>query len=178
MTLRQHITLLLLLLFTIPSQAVMKEDSLASTLAILRNELTVYHNDYSARQVIMKQTSQRVFTQLMQTMQRSNQNALMLYSQNDGYVFDLTYACHEAIEQYREFKAHLIPFRTFVEKSDNEVERMDSLINSLKSLPVMILDEKGKTDRNVCLALAVNTRRMLVEDPSLITYHSQGLIIP
>jgi small-conductance mechanosensitive channel len=164
MTFRQHITLLLLILITIPSQAVMKEDSLASTLAILRNELTVYHNDYSARQVIMKQTSQRVFTQLMQTMQRSNQNALMLYSQNDGYVFDLTYACHEAIEQYREFKAHLIPFRTFVEKSDNEVERMDSLINSLKSLPVMILDEKGKTDRNVCLALAVNTRRMLVED--------------
>ena len=102
---------MLLMLITIPSQAVMKEDSLASTLAILRNELTVYHNDYSARQVIMKQTSQRVFTQLMQTMQRSNQNALMLYSQNDGYVFDLTYACHEAIEQYREFKAHLIPFR-------------------------------------------------------------------
>jgi len=164
MTLRQHITLLLLLLFTIPSHAVMKEDSLANTLAILRNELTVYHNDYGARQTIMKQTSQRVFRQLMQTMQRSNQNALMLYSQNDGYVFDLTYACHEAIEQYREFKAHLIPFRSFVEKSDNEVERMDSLINSLKSLPVMILNEKGKTDRNVCLALAVNTRRMLVED--------------
>ena len=72
MTLRQHITLLLLLLFTIPSHAVMKEDSLANTLAILRNELTVYHNDYGARQTIMKQTSQRVFRQLMQTMQRSN----------------------------------------------------------------------------------------------------------
>lgn len=164
MTLRQHITLLLLLLFTIPSYAVMKEDSLANTLAILRNELTAYHNDYTDRQATMKKRSRYVFSQLMQTMQRSNQNALMLYSQNDGYVFDLTYACHEAIEQYREFKAHLIPFRSFVEKSDNEVERMDSLINSLKSLPVMILNEKGKTDRNVCLALAVNTRRMLVED--------------
>jgi small-conductance mechanosensitive channel len=164
MRIRQYILLLLVLLFSVPSMAVLKEDSLASSLAILRNELTTYHDDYGNKQQMMKAAGQRVFQQLMLTMHRSNQNALMLYSQNEGYVFDLTYACHEAIGQYKEFRRHLIPFRAFVDKSESEVERFDSLINCLKTMPVMTLGEKAKIDRDVCLALAVNTRRMVVED--------------
>ncbi len=154
---------LMALLFTLPSHAVLKEDSLSSSLAILRQELQKYHDEYSNNHQDMKETSQRVFTTLMQTMQSSNQNALMLYSQKDGYVFDLTYACHEAINQYKQFEKHLIPFRMFVEKSNAEVERFDSLITTLRSMPVMMLNERGKIDRNVCLTLAVNTRRMVVE---------------
>lgn len=145
-----------------PSHAVLKEDSLKNTLSILRQELTRYHDDYSKRQK-SNMYSRKVFNMLIETMQRSNQNALMLYSQKDGYVFDLTYACHEATEQYREFEKHLIPFKTFVEKTDVEVARYDSLVSSLRSMPVNMLDEKAKIDRNVCLTLAVNTRRMLVE---------------
>ena len=53
--------------------------------------------------------------------------------------------------------------------------RVDSLIQCLKSMPVMLLDEQSKIDRNVCLALAVNTRRMVVEDrdqlSEYITYY-------
>ena len=47
----------------------------------------------------------------------------MLYSQKDGYVFDLTYACHEAIEQYKEFERHLIPFKNYVNKN-NSVDKI------------------------------------------------------
>ena len=157
------ISLLLLLLFALPTQAVLKEDSLSSSLAILRQELQKYHDEYSSKQEEMKMAGQLVFKSLMQTMQSSNQNALMLYSQKDGYVFDLAYACHEATEQYKQFEKHLIPFRAYVEKNNDEVERFDSLITTLRSMPVMMLNDKGKTDRNVCLALAINTRRMVVE---------------
>ena len=157
------ISLLLLLLFALPTQAVLKEDSLSSSLAILRQELQKYHDEYSSKQEEMKIAGQLVFKSLMQTMQSSNQNALMLYSQKDGYVFDLAYACHEATEQYKQFEKRLIPFRAYVEKNNDEVERFDSLITTLRSMPVMMLNDKGKTDRNVCLALAINTRRMVVE---------------
>ena len=105
-----------------------------------------------------------MFKTLMETMQSSNQNALMLYSQKDGYVFDLSYACHEAIEQYHDFERKIVPFLEYVDQSDNEVARFDSLINCLKTMPVMMLTPQAKTDRNVCLALAVNSRRMVQED--------------
>lgn len=161
----RHIILLLLCVtMALPTKAVLKEDSLKHTLSILRSELTTYHDEYGAKQAVMKKAGQKVFATLMETMESSNQNALMLYSQKDGYVFDLTYACHAAIEQYQDFQKHLIPFTSFVERSNSEVARFDSLIQTLKSMPVMMLDEKAKTDRSVCLALAVNTRRMVVED--------------
>lgn len=175
MKLRLVILLVLNLVFSLSSHAVLKEDSLANTLKILRQELTTYHDEYSAKQAVMKQQGQKVFNTLMETMQSSNQNALMLYSQKEGYVFDLSYACHEAIEQYKEFEKHLIPFTNYVEKCNGEVSRIDSLIQSLKSMPVMMLDERAKIDRNVCLALAVNTRRMVVEERNqlneYITYY-------
>ena len=154
----------MLLLLSLSAGAVLKEDSLANTLKVLRSELTTYHNEYGEKQSVMKAAGEKVFKTLMETMQGSNQNALMLYSQRDGYVFDLTYACHEAIEQYKDFRRELIPFMVYVDQSDNEVARFDSLINCLKTMPVMMLSDEAKTDRKVCLALAVNTQRMVQED--------------
>lgn len=161
---RLYILVLFAILMVTPAGAVLKEDSLGNTLGILRSELTKYHEEYGQKQQITKKEEQRVFQTLMQTMQSSNQNALMLYSQKDGYVFDLSYACHEAISDYKDFEKHLVPFTSVVEKSNGEVARIDSLIGCLKSMPVMMLDAQAKTDRNVCLALAVNIRRMVVED--------------
>jgi hypothetical protein len=107
-------------------------------------------------------------TTLIETMQSSNQNALMLYSQKDGYVFDLAYACHAAIEQYKDFGRNLIPFKSYVEKSNGEVARIDSLIKCLRSMPVMMLSPQAKTDRNVCMALAINIQNRVKEDRDLL----------
>lgn len=160
--LKRILLIFLFALTLLPSHAVLKEDSLSNTLAILRTELVKYHDEYSARHSADR--SRLIINQLIETMQLSNQNELMLYSQKDGYVFDLTYACHEAIGQYEEFEKHLVPFKSFVNKADGEVARYDSLINCLRSMPIMMLDEKAKIDRNVCLTVAVNTRRMLIEN--------------
>lgn len=167
--LRYYILILMTVMLTLPAKAVLREDSISNTLRILRSELTNYHDEYGAKQAVMKEAGRQVFASLIKTMENSNQNALMLYSQKDGYVFDLTYACHAATEQYQEFKKTMIPFNTFVERSNSEVARFDSLIQSLKSMPTMILDERSKVDRNVCLALAINTRRMVVEDRDQLT---------
>ena len=157
-------SILVLLLCALQSQAVLKEDSISSSLSVLRSELEQYHNEYGEKQKLSNRSAQLVFKELIEAVQETNKNALMLYSQKDGYVFDLAYACHEAIAEYNNFEKHLVPFRSFVDKNNNELGRLDSLINLLKTMPVINLSEKAKTDRNVCLALAVNTRRMVMEN--------------
>jgi small-conductance mechanosensitive channel len=155
---------LLVLLTTLSARAVLKEKDLQQTLQILRTELTMHHRELSQQIEMNRKQSDQVRQRLMETMQRSNQNSLMLYSQKLDYVFDLTYACHEATEQFHDFRRQQLPFQMFMEKTDSEIARYDSLITSLKLMPTNLLDDKGKTDRNVCMTLATNIRNSLVEN--------------
>ena len=161
---KRILSLLLVLLTTLGAQAVLKEKDLQQTLQILRTELTTYHRELSQQIEMNRKQSDQVRQRLMETMQRSNQNSLMLYSQKLDYVFDLTYACHEATEQYQDFRRQQLPFQMFMDKTDAEIARYDSLITSLKSMPVTLLDDRGKTDRNVCMTLATNIRNSLIEN--------------
>ena len=145
-------------------QAVLKEKDLSQTLQILRTELSNYHNELLERLEQDQQQSEVVRDQLISTMQRSNQNSLMLYSQKQDYVFDLTYACHEATEQYQQFRRQQLPFKTFMNKAESEIARYDSLIVSLKVMPQNMLDEQTRIDRNICLTLATSIRNMLEEN--------------
>ena len=161
---RLFAVLVLLFSIAIPSDAVLKEKDLSSTLAIMRDELTTAHREQQVMLMTSKEMSDQLRKQLIDIMQKSGQNSLMLYSQKNDYVLNLAYACHEAIEQYNEFKRQSAPFMTYAKKSNNEIERYDSLIDVLSKMPVMALDEKAKVDRNVCLTLAVNIRRMLKDN--------------
>jgi small-conductance mechanosensitive channel len=161
---KKILTILLVLLTTLSARAVLKEKDLQQTLQILRTELTMHHRELSQQIEMNCKQSDQVRQRLMETMQRSNQNSLMLYSQKLDYVFDLTYACHEATEQFHDFRRQQLPFQMFMEKTDSEIARYDSLITSLKLMPTNLLDDKGKTDRNVCMTLATNIRNSLVEN--------------
>ncbi len=155
------ITTILLLACLTPSRAVLKERNLAGTLAMLRIELTNYHNKLEMQSGYFKEQRKQVMSQLVEAMNKSQQNAMMLYSQKTGQVFDLTYACHEATEQYKNFRQNVGPFREYVNNANVEIARYDSLINDLSSMYTEGLDKKAKTDRNVCLTYAVNIRHTL-----------------
>ena len=159
---------LLLILFlcigTLQSHAVLKEKDLPQTLQILRTELTDYYRELSERMEMDKMQRDQVRTKLISIMRRANQSSLMLYSQKHEYVFDLTYACHEATELYHEFHRQQLPFKTFMDKAEGEIARYDSLIVSLKAMPQSMLDNKTKTDRSVCLTLATSIRNSLEEN--------------
>ena len=161
---KRILTILLVLLTTLSTQAVLKEKDLSQTLQILRTELTTNHREMSQMIEMNKKQSERVRQRLMETMKRSNQNSLMLYSQKQEYVFDLTYACHEATEQYHDFQRQQLPFKLFLQKAESEIARYDSLIGSLKAMPVGLLDDQAKIDRNVCMTLATNIRNSLDEN--------------
>ena len=85
---RLFIFYLLMFLFALPSQAVLKEKDLNNTLSILRNELTQTHQEQKRMQIKFKNSSDKVKKNLFAILSKSNQNALMLYSQKLDYVFD------------------------------------------------------------------------------------------
>lgn len=159
---------LLTLLMTTPAGAVLKEKDLDNTLSVLRNELTTFHQEQKRNQLLFKNGSDRVRKNLFAILSKSNQNALMLYSQKPDYVFDLAYACHEATEQFQSFRQSSLPFRSYISQINGEVSRYDSLVNSLQQMPEMTLSPKARIDRNVCLTLAVNIRNNMEENKAML----------
>ena len=163
--------LFLLFLFaitiTISCNAVLKEKDLDNTLSVLRNELTTYHQEQKKRQMKYKNSSELIRKNLFSILAKSNQNALMLYSQKPEYVFDLAYACHEATDQFSNFRKSSLPFRSYITQLDSEIARYDSLVNSLSSMPTFALSDKAKVNRNVCLTLAVSIRNNMTENKSM-----------
>ncbi len=159
---------LLALLVATPAGAVLKEKDLGNTLSVLRNELTRFHQEQKRNQLLFKNGSDRVRKNLFAILSKSNQNALMLYSQKPDYVFDLAYACHEATEQFQSFRQSSLPFRSYISQINGEVARYDSLVNSLQQMPEMTLSPKARIDRNVCLTLAVNIRNNMEENKAML----------
>ena len=149
------------LVIVLPSHAVLKEKNIENTLSLLRLELTNYRTELERQSGLMKAQQEQVMMNMISVMNRSRQNSLMLYSQKNGFIFDLTYACHEATAQYQEFQKNVKPFRQYLNTADVEISRYDSLINELGTMGKYGLSEKAKVDRNVCITLAINIRHTL-----------------
>ena len=158
---RFFLIFLILTSFCVDAGAVLKEKDLEQTLTILQAELEQYNNELSVRSVARRERTKRLITQLLQTMKRADQNALMLYSQQQDNVFDLTYACHEATKQYNDFHRQRLPFAEFLEKTEKDIARYDSLIQRLESMPDMTMTKYGNQKRDTCLVLAKNISKML-----------------
>ena len=154
--------------FAIEASAVLKEKDPEQTLGILRTELKQYNNELDSRAAMRKERTHRLIQQLMGNMKRADQNALMLYSQQQDNVFDLTYACHEATQQYRNFHKQQLPFTSFLEKTEADIARYDSLINHLQGIPARIMTKYGAQNRDSCLVLAQSIRGKLEENANTL----------
>lgn len=171
---RLYIIILLMVAFVLPSNAVLKEANLDTTLYMLRTELTNYHIDLEKQNQAAKVQQLAVIQELISIVKQADQNSIMLYSQRNGYIFDMTYACHEATEQFKKFKSKAVPFRQMIKKNNVEVARFDSLINYLYGMNTMFLSEEAQVNRNVDLTLAVNIRRQLVEKQKQLQAYVQA----
>lgn len=171
---RLYIIILLMVAFVLPSNAVLKEANLDTTLYMLRTELTNYHIDLEKQNQAAKAQQLAVIQELISIVKQADQNSIMLYSQRNGYIFDMTYACHEATEQFKKFKSKAVPFRQMIKKNNVEVARFDSLINYLYGMNTMFLSEEAQVNRNVDLTLAVNIRRRLVEKQKQLQAYVQA----
>lgn len=185
---KKILALVLLLLTTMHAGAVLNERNLAQSLAVLRVELKQAYMQQKQTMQRFQQMNEAQHIQMLNTMQKSSQVALMIYSQKEDYVFDLTYACHEATQMYLQFNKRRVPYDRIAKRMRSEVERYDSLITALELLPPAIrqspavldsleapamgvnpdslqrfmLDEQGKADREECLLYAKALRNNFV----------------
>ena len=168
---------ILMLTAVLPASAVLKEKNLESTLSVLRGELTAHQTELDQQSDMMQKQQMTIVQSLMDIFNQSAQNSLMLYSQKQDYIFNLTYACHEATEMYEKFHSHALPFKEYIENNARDIARYDSLISNLSQMPAMRLSKTAKVDRSVCLALAINIRRTLKENSEqmadYITYYDR-----
>lgn len=137
---KKYIFFLLIAFATVfQAHAVLKEKDLAQTLGVLRAELERSYNEQQMIMAALEQRSSRQHEMLIQMMQKSNQIALMLYSQNSDFTFDMAYACQEATEQYRKFSSYHLPYTKLKSRMQGEIDRYEKLIKSLQDLPPRVL---------------------------------------
>lgn len=154
---------ILLFILTLPASAVLQEDSLKNSLQVLHHELIAQHIEQTKQLNESRFITDQVTKQLKEIGDKSAQVSLMLYSQKTDNIFDLTYACQQATELWKDFQTKTRPFHDLITESNEEIARYDSLVNVLSTMYTYGLTQKMKTDRNVCLTLAVSIRRMLKE---------------
>ncbi len=171
------LTFVVIMAFIAEAGAVLKEKDLEQTLTILQAELEQYNNELTVRSARRQELTKTMITQLLLTLKQADQNALMLYSQQTENVFDMTYACQEATKLYREFNKRQLPFAQFLEKSQADLARYDSIIVRLQSMPDMMTTKYGSSRRDSCLRLALNIRNTLARNQQMlkrnIRYYNQ-----
>ena len=130
---------LLCVLTVFQAQAVLKEKDLPQTIGVLRAELEQAYNEQQSIMAMFEKRNVEQHANLVRMMQNSNQIALMLYSQNSDFTFDMTYACQAAIAQYQQLKDRRMPYNKIKERLMSEIERYDELIAILENLPPRLL---------------------------------------
>ena len=184
---KYFITLILLLLCILPSEAVLKEQNLPQTLSVLRAELQGRYTEQKQMLSRLSLMNERQHEKMIAIMQKSDEIGLMLYSQKQDYTFDLTYACHEATEQYRRFNENRLPYDEILQRINTNITRYTGLIETLKQLPPslvkhhhhrhhnrrwmklhdgkmpFLLNKAGQGDRAACLKYALALRYRMVQ---------------
>ena len=156
------------LMMTVTAQGVLKEKNFQQTLNVLRAEL---EQNYLKQKVIMatyEQRAQAQHDQLILTMQKCNQISLILYSQKEGFTFDMAYACQQATDIYKSTKMSTLPYDKIRQMMSGEIERYDLLINTLEELPpslkMQALKNKKKSlRRNKKLQVDTTRINMMLE---------------
>lgn len=120
------------------SHAVLKEQDLSKTLGVLRLELERSYNQQKSFLVRYERQSEDQHAQLVEYMKKSEQIALILYSQKTDFTLDVAYACQQATDLYRALHKNNLPYEEIRKRMVMEVARYDSLIQALKALPPAI----------------------------------------
>ena len=126
------------LLLVIPARAVFNESDFAKTLSILRSELHVEYERMVQMHAHLNQDSETQHRQLVEMTRRCNELALILYSQNQDYTFDMTYALEEVTRQYNDYNKQRMPYDEIVARMNLEIERYEYLAETLRRLPPVL----------------------------------------
>ena len=128
--------ILVLLLSSVVAGAVINTENLPQTLSELRIELSREYRTRDTRGRMMERMDSLQHHKLVDAIKKCNELSLMLYSQNQEYTFDMTYALEEVTREYQDFQRSRMPFDEMQEHLDTEIDKFTRLLASLEQLPV------------------------------------------
>ena len=159
---KRWLIIFLLALLAIPATAVLKEESLKDTLRVLKAELlktltSLEHNASSQKRL------EEQHQKLLNLVERSNELSVIMYSQQQGNTFELTYALNSATKQYEEFQTQKLPYEEIINSVQLEYNRYRRLSQALGKIPpvkedlelpvITITDSTGMVLDSILLAL-------------------------
>ena len=109
--------------------------NLNRTLRTLRGELEADHRQIDKNRDRLTEDYEQQRQKMVDLMKECNELALTLYSQKQGFTFDVSYALQKVTQKYNEFNQDRGPFDRIVGNLNVEMERYARLIESLRRLP-------------------------------------------
>ncbi len=133
---KKHLLLLFLLtVLAVPAFAISYGQNLNQTLRVLRNELDADHRQIDKDRDRLTEDYEKQRQKMIDVMKQCDELALKLYSQKQGFTFDVSYALQKVTQKYKEFNQDRGPFDRIVSNLNVEMERYARLIESLRRLP-------------------------------------------
>ncbi len=169
-----------LIAFALPSGAVFKEKDLPQTLSVLHFELRGSYLDLQKMSQAAGRNVEAQHQRLVQLIEDCNELSLMLYSQQQDFTFDLTYALDEVTRQYISFGRNRMPYNEIITRFEVEIDRYDKLVQTLKNLPPALKQEEITTVKVMegdSLAIEVAGVDSLLTVPSFIEEVSNPYIL-
>ena len=123
------------LAIAVPLFAISYGKNLNRTLRVLRNELESDFRQIDKNRERLTEDYEKQRQKMVDVMKQCDELSLMLYSQKQGFTFDVSYALQRVTEKYNEFNQDRRPFDRIVSNLNVEIERHARLIESLRRLP-------------------------------------------
>lgn len=123
------------LAIVVPIFAISYGHNLAQTLRVLRNELSADYQQIDKNRDRLTEDYEKQRQKMIDVMKQCDELSLMLYSQKQGFTFDVSYALQKVTEKYNEFNQDRGPFDRIVTNLNVEMERHARLLESLRRLP-------------------------------------------
>ena len=127
--------LMAFLAIALPLFAISYGKNLNRTLRVLRNELESDYRQIDKNRERLTEDYEKQRQKMVDVMKQCDELSLMLYSQKQGFTFDVSYALQRVTEKYNEFNQDRGPFDHIVSNLNVEMERHARLIESLRRLP-------------------------------------------
>ena len=125
----KRILFLVILLFTTASIfAISYGKNLNRTLRMLRNELNVDYQQIDKNRERLTEDYEKQRQKMVDMMKECDELSLTLYSQKQGFTFDVSYALQRVTQKYNEFTQDRRPFDRIVSNLNVEMERHARLI--------------------------------------------------
>jgi len=124
-----------LMAVAVPIFAISYGKNLNRTLRMLRNELSVDYQQIDKNRERLTEDYEKQRQKMVDVMKECDELSLMLYSQKQGFTFDVSYALQKVTQKYNEFNQDRGPFDHIVSNLNVEMERHARLIESLRRLP-------------------------------------------